>query len=204
MATNLPQNVPLNQFAQFDVVAIEIAQTTEPLISQLFARRDALLHELSLLREDYTTMETTRKAAIQELEQTRQQLQQMSLKINTNIPIHQKATELYQQGLEDLLTPTKLPGLLFNCKTLQTLQNLISEFVEIIVWESPDYSMKMEPTLTVMKKGKDANEFYANGLSIDETNILVYIADNANSRIQALSFEGKFVSDNKYSGDHGV
>ena len=64
--------------------------------------------------------------------------------------------------------------------------------------------MKMEPTLTVMKKGKDVNEFYANGLSIDETNKLVYIADNGNSRIQVLSFEGKFVSDNKYSGDDGV
>ena len=54
--------------------------------------------------------------------------------------------------------------------------------------------MKMEPTLTVMKKGKDVNEFHANGLSIDETNKLVYIADNGNSRIQVLSFEGKFVT----------
>ena len=131
----------------------------------------------------------------------------MSLKINTNIPIHQKATELYQQGLEDLLTPTKLPCLLFNCKTLQTLQSLISEFGEVIVWESPDYSMNMEPTLTVMKKGKDVNEFYANGLSIDETNKLVYIADNGNSRIQVLSIVGKFVTSfgrQILGRDHGV
>ena len=86
MATNLPPNVPLNPFAQFDAVAIKIVQTFDPLIAQLIARRDALLLELSQLREDYATKETTRKAAIRELKLTRQQLQFMSLKVNTNPP----------------------------------------------------------------------------------------------------------------------
>ena len=194
MATNLPPNVPLNPFAQFDAVAIKIAQTFDPLIAQLIARRDALLLELSQHREDYTTKETTRKAAIQELELTRQQLQFMSLKVNTNILIHQQATELYQQGLEDLSTPNKLPYPLFDCPTLQTLRNLISGFGEVLVWEVPDYSKKLEPTLTAGKKGEDVNELDAAGLSIDETNKLIYLADYSNSRIQVVSFEGKFVT----------
>ena len=187
MATNLPPNVPLNTFAQFDAVAIEITQTFDSLIAQLIARRDTLLLELSQLREDYTTKETTRKAAIQELELTRQQLQLMSLKVNTNIPIH-------QQDLEDLSTPSKLPYPLFDCPTLQTLRNLISGFGEVLVWEVPDYSKKLEPSLTAGKLGKGVNELNATGLSIDETNQLIYLADYYNSRIQVVSFEGKFVT----------
>ena len=194
MATNLPPNVPINPFAQFDAVATEILQTFDPLIAQLIARRDALLRKLSQLREDYATKETTRKAAIQELETTRQQLQQMSLKINKNIPIHQKATELYQQGLEDLVTPTRLPIPLFSCPTLQTLWTLVSEFGEVSEWEVPDYSKKLNPTVTAGKKGKGVNELDAYGLSIDETNELIYIADFNNSRVQVVSFKGKFVT----------
>ena len=194
MATNLPPNAPINPFAQFDAVATEILQTFDPLIAQLIARRDALLHKLSQLREDYTTKETTRKAAIQELETTRQQLQQMSLKINKNIPIHQKATELYQQGLEDLVTPTRLPIPHFSCPTLQTLWTLVSEFGEVSEWEVPDYSKKLNPTVTAGKKGKGVNELDAYGLSIDETNELIYIADFNNSRVQVVSFKGKFVT----------
>ena len=194
MATNLPPNVPLNSFAQFDAVAIEIAQTFGPLIAQLIARRDALLLELSQLRVDYTTKESIRKAAIQELKLARQQLQLMSLKGNTNNSIHQHATELYQQGLEDLSTPSKLPYPLFDCPTLQTLRNLISGFGEVLVWEVPDYSKKLEPTLTAGKKGKGVNKLDAAGLSVDETNKLIYLADCNNSRIQVVSFEGKFVT----------
>ena len=194
MATNLPPNAPINPFAQFDAVATEILQTFDPLIAQLIARRDALLHKLSQLREDYATKETTRKAAIQELETTRQQLQQMSLKVNKNIPIHQKATELYQQGLEDLVTPTRLPIPLFSCPTLQALRTLVSEFGEVSDWEVPDYSKKLNPTVTAGKKGKGVNELDATGLSIDETNELIYIADCYNSRVQVVSFKGKFVT----------
>ena len=194
MATNLQTNAPINPFAQFDAVATKILQTFDPLIGQLIARRDALLRKLSQLREDYATKETTRKAAIQELETTRQQLQQMSLKVNKNIPIHQKATELYQQGLEDLVTPTRLPIPLFSCPTLQTLWTLVSEFGEVSEWEVPDYSKKLNPTVTAGKKGKGVNELEATGLSIDETNELIYLADNNNSRVQVVSFEGKFVT----------
>ena len=64
----------------------------------------------------------------------------------------------------------------------------------MLVWEVPDYSKKLEPTLTAGKKGKDVNELDATGLSIDETNKLIYLADCNNSRIQVVSFEGKFVT----------
>ena len=193
MATNLPPNLPLSPLAHFDTVAIEISETFDPLIAQLIARRDALLYELFQLREDYTNKETTRQAAIQELEQTRQQLELMSLKVNTNIPIHQKATEVYQQGLQDQLTPTQVPYPLLLSPTLQMLQIIISEFGELFVREIPDYSMKLEPTLTAGKFGKGVDELGAAGLSTDEANKLIYIADYANSRIQVVSFEGEFM-----------
>ena len=190
MATNLSPNL----FAQFDAVATDITQTFASLLTQLIARRDALQHMLSQIREDYAIKETTRMAALQELEQTRQQLKQMSVKVNKNIPIHQRASELYRQGLEDLLTPTRLSHPLFECPTPQTLQNIISEFGEVLTWEAPDYSMKLEPKLTAGKPGRGVNEFYAYGISIDETNKLIYLADWGNSRIQVVSFQGKFVT----------
>ena len=92
----------------------------DPLIGQLIARRDALLHKLSQLREDYTTKETTRKASIQELE-TNQQLQQMNPKVNKNIPIHQKPPNCTRGSGNTYQIPDLSP-------TLQTLRTLVSEF----------------------------------------------------------------------------
>ena len=102
MATNEPTNPPFNKFPQFDTVTIQILKTFQTLINQLIARKDALLHKLSQLRENYTNKETTRLEAIRELEKTRKQLEEMSLKVNKNIPIHQQATQLYQEGLYNL------------------------------------------------------------------------------------------------------
>ena len=64
----------------------------------------------------------------------------------------------------------------------------------MLEWEVPDYSKKLNPTLTAGKKGKGVNELDAIGLSIDETNELIYIADCGNSRVQVVSFKGKFVA----------
>ncbi|KAI6647988.1 Cell surface protein [Oopsacas minuta] len=194
MATNEPTNIQLDEMAQFDAVATEILQTFNPLITQLVERRDALLQQLSQLREDYTTKETTRKAAIQELEKTRKQMEEMSLKVNTNISIHQQATRLYQQGLQDLEAPTKLPYPLFLFPTLQTIRSAISEFGEVKEWEVPDYSLKKVPILTTGNRGKGKNEFDAAGLFLDEDNHRIYIADYGNSRVQVMSFEGEFLT----------
>ena len=114
MATNLPKNVPTNPMTQFDTVAAQIHQTFDPLIAQLIARRDALLLKLSQLQQEYTEKETTRRAGIEELE-TQQQMMEMSLKVNINLPIHQQATALYKQGLKQLETPIKLPYPIFIC-----------------------------------------------------------------------------------------
>ena len=131
MATNSPTNVPTNLLTQFDTVAAQIHQTFDPLIAQLIARRDALLLKLSQLRQEYTDKETTRRAAIEELERTQQQMMEMSLKVNINLPIHQQATALYKQGLKQLETPTKLPYPIFMCPKLQELQSIITEFGEV-------------------------------------------------------------------------
>ncbi|KAI6647270.1 Cell surface protein [Oopsacas minuta] len=194
MATNEPTNIQIDKMAQFDAVASEILQTFNPLITLLIERRDALLHQLSQLREDYTTKETTRKAAIQELDKTRKQLEEMSLKVNKNIPVHNQATMVYQQGLQDLEAPTKLPYLLFLCPTLQTIQSAISEFGEVKEWEVPDYSLKKVPILTTGKIGKDKNELNAIGLFLDEDDHRIYIADFGNNRVQVMSFEGEFLT----------
>ena len=193
MATNIPTIAPTNPMAQFDTVATRIHQIFDPLIAQLIARRDALLLELSQLQEDYSNKETTRRAAIQEIETAQQQMQMLNLKVNINIPVHQQAADAYKQGLQQLETPTKLPYPHFTCPTLHKLESLIAEFGEVIDWEVPDYSLKREPVLTAGKFGTGVNELKASGLAIDESNELIYVADFENKRVQIVSFKGNFI-----------
>ena len=194
MATNLPTNVQTNPMTQFDTVATQIHQTFDPLIAQLIARRDALLLKLSQLRQEYTDKETTRRAAIEELEGTQQHMKKLSLKVNINLPIHQQAAALYKQGLKQLEIPTKLPYPILICSKLQELQSIITEFGEVRRWEVPNYSIKKEPVLTAGKYGKGENELNARGVAIDEDNQLILIADWDNSRVQIVSFDGQFMT----------
>ena len=194
MATNEPTNLPFYNLKQFDTVSTQILQTFQTLINQLIARRDALLHKLSQLREDYTNKETTRLEAIRELEKTRKQLEEMSLKVNKNIPIHQQATQLYQEGLDNLQTPTKLPYPLFQCQTLKTLQSAVSEFGDVTEFEVPNYSLKKEPFLTAGKEGKGEKELDAAGQFFDEDTQQIYIADYLNNRVQVMSLQGEFIT----------
>ena len=193
MATNIPTIVPTNAMAQFDSVATRIHQIFDPLIAQLIARRDALLLELSQLREDYSNKETTRRTAMQEIETAQQQMQMLSLKVNINTPVHQQAADAYKQGLQQLETPTKLPCPHFTCPTLYKLESMIAEFGEVIDWEAPDYSLKRKPVLTAGKLGTGSKELYARGLTIDESNELIYLADYENKRVQIVSFKGNFI-----------
>ena len=193
MATNLPTNVPTNPMTQFDTVAAQIHQTFDSLMAQLNARRDALLLKLSWLRQEYTDKETTRRAAIEELE-TQQQMKEMSLKVNINLPIHQQATALYKQGLKQLETPTKLPYPIFMCLKLQELQSIITEIGEVREWEVSDYFSKNAPIVTAGKRGNGDNELNATGIALDENNKLIFIADWGNSRVQIVSFEGQFMT----------
>ena len=193
MATNLPTYIPANLLAQFDLIATQIQQTFDPLIAQLTARRDALLLELSEMREDYTNKETTRRAAILEIETAQQQMRSLSLKVNVNLSIHKQATDIYKQGMEQLEVHTKLPCPHFNCPTLHKLQSIIAEFGDVLEWEVPDYSLKKKPFQTAGKLGKGINELKAMGLAIDESNKLIYIADFDNKRVQVVSFKGEFV-----------
>ena len=119
---------------------------------------------------------------------------EMSLKVNINLPIHQQATALYKQGLKQLETPTKLPYPTFIYPKLQELQSIITEFGEVREWELPDYSLKKEPVVTAGKKGNGDNELNATGITIDEDNQLIFIADCYNSRVQIVSFEGQFIT----------
>ena len=180
MATNSPKNVPTNPMTQFDTVATQIHQTFDPLIAQLIARRDALLLKLSQLRQDYTDKETTRGDAIEELEKTQQQMMEMTLKVNINLPIHQQATALYKQGLKQLETPIKLPYPIFMCPKLQELQSITTEFGEVSEWKVPDYSLKKSPILTAGKYGNGDTELRAAGIAIDEDKKLIFKADYYN------------------------
>ena len=207
MATNIPTIVPTNPMAQFDSVATRIHQIFDPLIAQLIARREALLLELSQLREDYNNKETTRRTVIQEIEMAQQQMLMLSLKVNINIPVHQKAADVYKRELQQLETPTKLPCPHFSYPTLHKLESLIAEFGEVIDWEVPDYSLKTEPVLTAGKWGTGSKELKARGLTIDESNELIYIADCDNKRVQIISFKGNFIKrfgQDKLMGPWGI
>ena len=193
MATNIPTIVPTNPMAQFDSVATRIHQIFYPLIAQLIARRDALLLELSQLREDYSNKETTRRATRQEIETAQQQMQMLSLKENIGIQVHQQAADAYKRRQQQLETPTNLPCPHFTCPTLYKLESLIAEFGEVKDWEVPDYSLKREPVLTAGKRGTGSKELKARGLAIDESNELIYIADYGNKRVQIVSFKGNFI-----------
>ena len=193
MATNQPTNEPVNQFHLYDNVATEIENTFNPLIEQLIARRDALLTKLQTMKEDFVTKETTRRAAIEELERVIRQMKEESIKVNVNLETQEKAIQVYRDQMERHQTPTKLPTPLFSCPTLYHLQSQIAEFGEVTEWEL-DYSLKKKPVLAVGKEGKANNELYdPTGLALDEPNQLIYIADCYNSRIQVVSFAGKFL-----------
>ena len=57
-----------------------------------------------------------------------------------------------------------------------------------------DYSLKKQPVLAVGEDGSADNELNCPaGLALDEVNQLIYIVDWKNSRIQVVSFEGKFL-----------
>ena len=136
-----------------------------------------------------------------------QQMQMLSLKVNINIPVHQKAADAYKQGLQQLETPTKLPCPQFTCPTLHKLESLIAEFGEVIEWEVPDYSLKREPVITAGKRGTGVNELNAIGLAIDESNEFIYLADNGNKRVQIVSFKGDFIKrfgQDKLMGPWGI
>ena len=193
MATNQPTNEPVNQFHLYDNVATEIEIIFNLLIEQLIARRDALLTKLQTMKEDFVTKETTRRAAIEELERVIRQMREESIKVNVNLETQEKAIQVYQDQMERHQTPTRLPTPLFSYPTLYHLQTQIAEFGEVTEWEL-NYSLKKKPVLAVGKRGKANNELIdPRGLALDEPNQLIYIADMNNSRIQVVSFDGKFL-----------
>ena len=193
MATNQPTNEPVNQFHLYYIVATEIEITFSFLIEQLIARRDALLTKLQTMKEDFVTKETTRRAAIEELERVIRQMKEESIKVNVNLETQEKAIQVYRDQMEQHQTPAKLPTPLFSYQTLYHLQTQIAEFGEVTDCEL-DYSLRKKPVLAVGKRGNANNELYQpRRLALDEPNQLIYIADFLNSRIQVVSFAGKFL-----------
>ena len=191
MATNQPTTVTTNEFQVFDCVATQIMNTFDLLRDQLIARRDALLNILQTMKENYISKETTRRASITELEGLIRQMQEASIKVNTNLKVLQDAIDLYQRNIKEHETPTKHPSPFFSCPTLSQLETQIAEFGDLK--EGFDYSLKKEPVIAVGKEGNADNELYARGLALDEPNQLIYIADMGNSRIQVVSFDGNFL-----------
>ena len=194
MATNIQDVAAYDTIAHFDRIATLIQQTFNVLIEQLIKRRDTLCQEVAQLRDDFHSKESARVAAIEELEKTQQQMQQMSLKSNINLPVHKQAGLLYQEAKQKLCVPTPLPNLSFSCPTLSLLQSQIDQFGEVVQLKAPKYSEKKQPILTAGKKGEGKKELNGCGLSLDEVNEKVYIADSVNNLVQVLSFKGEFLS----------
>ena len=115
------------------------------------------------------------------------------MKVNVNLETQEKAIQVYLDEMERHQTPTKLPHPFFCCPTLLHLQTQIAEFGEVRECEL-DYSLKKQPVLAAGKRGRANDELYEpKGLALDEPNQLIYIADWGNSRIQVVSFAGKFL-----------
>ena len=197
MATNIQENipeiVPYDTIAHFDRIAARITDTLNGLIDQLIERRDTLCQVVAHLRDDFHNKESTRVAAIEELDQTQLHLNQMR-KVNINLPAHEQAGLMYEQYKQQLCVPTPLPNLSFSCPTLSLLQTQIEQFGEVVQLEAPHYSQKTQPILTAGMKGEGDKQLNGAGLSLDEVNEKVYIADYGNSRVQVLSFQGEFLS----------
>ena len=185
-------NVLTSEEAQFDLVGAQILRTFNLLIEDLISRRNSLLLRLSQIQKEYIAQETSRRAAVEEIERAQRHMQLLSFRENRNIPIHIKASEAYKEGLQQLQKPSKLICPQFLCPTIQQLKFLIDEFGEVVELEVPDYSLKKEPVLTAGEKGEGVNELIAAGLSLDEDNQLIFIADCVNKRIRVVSYEGQF------------
>ena len=194
MATNQSTNVKFNKMTQFDNVVSKINQTFQHLIDQLIARRNALLQRVRELKEDHISRETSRIAAIEELEMVQQQMQEMGIKRNPNNEFRQQFKKAYQQGIKKLEPPATFLCPLFKSQRQNTIQQLIADLGEIFLCEIPDYSLKKEPILTAGKRGGSANELYAAGIAFDDITELTYLADWGNSRIQIMSLRGEFLA----------
>ena len=196
MATNIqntPETVPYDTVEHFNRIARQIIDTMNSLIDQLIERRDTLCEEVAHLRDDFHNKEDTREAAIRELDLAQLQLDQIG-KVNINIPTHEQAGLMYEDRKQELSISTPLPNFYFSCPTLSLLQTQIEQFGEVVQLEAPHYSQKKQPILTAGTKGESFNQLNGMGLSLDEENEMVYIADWWNSRVQVLSFEGEFLS----------
>ena len=195
MATNIqniPQIVPYDTLEHFDRIAARITSTLNGLIGQLIERRDTLCQEVAHLRDDFHNKEATRIAAIEEMNKTQLQLDQIG-KVNINRPAHEQAELLYEQAKHQLSVPTKLPNLSFTCPTLSLLQTQIEHF-GIVQLESPHYSQKTQPIRTAGTKKEGDEQLIGMGMSLDPGEDKVYIADYGNSCIRVLSFKGEFLS----------
>ena len=112
-----------------------------------------------------------------------------------NLPLHQQAGQLYQQGQKELEITTKLSPIAFQCPSLATLQSQISEFGDVVTWKCPDYTAKKKPVVSAVKLGKGNNELKdPTGLALEEISQKVYIADCGNSCVKVLSFQGEFLT----------
>ena len=144
MATNQPTTVTTNEFQQFDRVATRITNTFDLLIGQLKAGRDALLTALQTMKEDYISKETTRKASITELEGLIRQIEEVSIKVNTNFQILQDAFDVYRRNIKQNEAPTKHPFPFLSCPTLSQLETQIAEFRDLK--EGVDYFRRKSPS----------------------------------------------------------
>ena len=139
MATKQPTTVTDNEFQLFDCVATRIMSTFDLLRDQLTARRDALLNALQIMKENYISKETTRKETIAELETIIRQMQELSVKVNTNLRSPPKMpSKDTDEKIKEHQTPTKHPCPFFSCPTLAQLETQIAEFGDLK--EGVDYS----------------------------------------------------------------
>ena len=189
METDVQDVAPYNTDTQFDFIAARIQDTFNILIKQLIKRMEDLGSYVAQLREDYLNREPARVQAVEELQKTQVQLEQMK-RSNINLPVHEQAGVLYKEAEQQQSVPYQTPYLSFSCPSFSLLQSQIEQLGEVVQLKAPEYSQK-QPILTPVVGRENCG---LNGLSLDELNEKVYITDTPNHRVQVISFQGEILS----------
>ena len=189
----MAENTLPTKLTQFDSVYEQIKQIFDPLIHKLTARRDALIQKLFYIQEHYNSLEKIRITALQGVERTYKEVQEVHDKTNIDFPRHHSISEMYNLSVKDLETPTELPRPIFLCTSLESLQSLIDQFGDVVEWEVPNYTAKSKPIQT--SKLKPGGNICATGLALDEVNQQIYITDNMSKQVQVVSFRGNQVTE---------
>ena len=139
-------------------------------------RRDQLLQQLQDLKLDYLNKEELRKKQVRELEKMIGQLDEMSIRQNPNLKLHEENINRSKEELKTAERPTPVPVPGFSREDLQPLLQQL-ERLGTVLEVSRLYSDKLKPVRSFGKEGTKKGELdRPGGIRIDEEE-KIYVCD---------------------------